>query len=206
MATFGVGLLGISAAFAQQDIVTFSSASSLYQSINQGGGSSTVGYEFNVTSPITVTGLSAFTADPAAGLNVNTSVGLWDASQNLLAQATILAGTTDPLTSDGFFRYTTLSTPITLQDGTYYVGAEFTAGVDRFTGAVPGLSTMSGVTYDSAAFALSSSLTFPSFTFSSFNGFFGGNVVATPAPEPESIMLLSMGLVGVVAFGRKKLL
>lgn len=172
--------------------------------MNNDGLPYTLGYEFNVTSPITVIGLSAFTANPAAGLNENTPVGLWDASQNLLASATVLSGTTDPLTSDGFFRYATLSVPITLPDGTYYVGAEFEANVDLYTYYVNGLATMSGVTFVGAQDIEGSNLSFPSPRSPASDGFFGGNVVVQ-VPEPGVTMLLLMGLAGLAALdGRKR--
>jgi hypothetical protein len=207
MASFGAGLLGVSAAFAQQDIVTFSSINP--NDTFNNGGSYTLGYEFDVTTPITVTGLSVFNATPGTGLNVNTPVGLWNASQTEIASATVLAGIADPLTSDGFFRYATLSTPVTLPDGTYYVGAVSTARSGKYTDDVNGLAAISGITFvGSAENNGTGLLAFPELEGPGTNGIFGGNVVvgATPVPEPEFSKLLWMGLAGLGAFGLKKLL
>jgi hypothetical protein len=201
LAGLGLGMLGIPAAWAQQDILTFTTTPDVFNGVI----SYTLGYEFDVTSPITVTGLSVFAANPAAGLNENTPVGLWDANGNLLASATVPSGTAAPLTLDGLFRYESLAAPMTLPDGSYYVGAEIESGIDLFAAGVNSLSAIPGVTFVQNAFYQGSSLTFPNtIELGLQNAFFGGNVVASSAvPEPESIVLLAVGLVGLAAFGRK---
>src|SRR5208282_2947375 len=92
----------------------------------------TLGYEFEVNTPITVIGLSVFTGYPSIGFSKSTPIGLWNDSQTEIASATVLAGTADPLTTDGYFRYATLPIPVTLPDGDYYVGAEIDGAVSGF--------------------------------------------------------------------------
>jgi hypothetical protein len=194
----GLCSLGMSNSFAQQDIVTFTDPGSPLNN----GISFTLGYEFTVTSPIMVTGLSAFAANPAAGLNENTPVGLWNSSQTLIASATVLAGTADPLTADGYFRYATLASPLTLPDGTYYVGAEFEGSVDKYTIFVGGQASISGVTYVQPQEINTTSLEFPSIGGGGPTGVFGGDVVVAAVPEPELTVLLSIGLFGLAVGNR----
>ena len=87
----------------------------------------TVGWEFNVLSPITVTGLGWYNQG-ANGLELSHMVGIWSSTGTLLASATVAAGTTDPL--DGLFR-TVAITPIVLQPGEFIIAGEnFLAGSD----------------------------------------------------------------------------
>ena len=206
-AIFCISWLSVPAAFAQQNIVTFNSVDP--GSTGNNGNSYTLGYEFQVTTPIEVGGLSVFTANPSAGLSEDTPVGLWNASQTELAcRDRVLAGTVDPLTADGFFRYATLASPVTLPDGTYYVGAEFEGGIDSYTYNVGGLATMPGITLIGPYYEMGASLTFPGTSGSGIasDGVFGGNVVLAPSvvPEPGLCLLLSIGITGLAAFGHRK--
>ena len=81
----------------------------------------TVGWEFNVVSAITVTGLGWYDQG-ADGLQLAHMVGIWNSTgTTLLTSATVAAGTTDPL--DGLFR-TVAITPIVLAPGEYIVGGQ----------------------------------------------------------------------------------
>jgi hypothetical protein len=96
MSVLSVGLLGTCAALAQQDIVSFTGLGG-NQAIN---GNYTLGYEFSVTSPITVSALSDFASGVASG---GTAVGLWNASGTEIASTAVTPS--DLLTSDGYFRF-----------------------------------------------------------------------------------------------------
>ena len=93
------------------DTATASSASNFNQ---------TVGWEFDVVSTTSVTGLGWYDQG-ADGLQLAHTVGIWDSIGNLLASAIVGQGTTDPL--DGLFR-TAAITPILLAPGTYVVGGQ----------------------------------------------------------------------------------
>jgi hypothetical protein len=201
-----VSLLGVSAALAQQDMVSFSGEGADQKAnINY-----TFGYEFAVNSPVTVAGLSAFADGVGAG---GTVVGLWNSSGTEIATASV--GASAPLTADGLFRYSLLGSSLTLQDGDYFVGALVPQGAD-YSHGVTGLSSIPQITFVSSVFTPGSTLTDPGAVIGGQNYVFGGNVVvasgvARPLDDPvpdagSSMMLLSAGLAGLAAFGRKKLL
>jgi hypothetical protein len=207
MSVLSVGLLGTCAALAQQDIVSFTGLGG-NQAIN---GNYTLGYEFSVTSPITVSALSDFASGVASG---GTAVGLWNASGTEIASTAVTPS--DLLTSDGYFRYSLLSSAITLQDGDYFVGAYAPSGT-AYSSGVTGLTAVSGVSYLGSDYSRASGLQDPTTPVSSSLYLFGGNVVLASAvsfgdadpvvPDAGSgMMLLSAGLAGLAAFGRKKLL
>ena len=206
IAVFGLAVSGISASFAQQNIVSFGSVNPSYVLVSSY--SYTFGYEFEVTSPIMVTGLSVFSDPSPPTYNSSAFVGLWDANQNLLETEDILTGDAAQLTTDRFFRYKSLDTPIILQDGFYYVGAYVrgtSAGVYiPFTYNVNGLNSISGVTYISPQESTGPSISFPYYSVSQFtsSGMFGGNVVGYPLSVPESgpAMLLFTGLFTVTLY------
>jgi hypothetical protein len=199
--------LTVFTAMAQMDIVSFTAPGPLYNNDPW-----SLGYSFTVTGSLQVTGLSAFNSstDPAAGITENTPVDLWNSSGTLLASATVLAGTADPLTTDGFFRYASIA-PLTLGPGTYDVAAEFLAG-DLYTYSTSGFTSIPGVTFDDDQYGWGATLQFPSDTEGALNGFFGGNVVVGGSdpggdnlvPDSSStFMLLSNALLTLVAVRRK---
>jgi len=206
----GGAMLAVSSAMAQEDIVTLTTPVDTFGNNN----SFTLGYEFDVTTPITVIGLSVFAADPSAGLNENTPVGLWNSAEDLLASVIVPAGKVAPLTTDGFFCYADLTSPLILPDGTYYVGAEIQAKVDDFTWATNGITTIPGVTFVEDQSVASTTLAFPSDSdglSANDAGWFGGNVVVDPAttselsvPDaPSALVLLSGACVALGALRRK---
>ncbi len=207
MSILSVGLLGTCAALAQDDIVSFTGLGH-NQTIS---GNYTLGYEFSVTSPVTISALSDFASGVASG---GTAVGLWNASGTEIASTTVI--TSDSLTADGFFRYSPLSSAVTLPDGNYFVGAYAPSGT-QYSGGVTGLTAVSGVSYLGSDYSHTTGLQDPTVAVSSSTYLFGGNVVLAPAvsyddsdpivPDAGSgMVLLSAGLAGLAAFGRKKLL
>jgi hypothetical protein len=200
IAILGIGLSLAPGAWAQLDIVSFTSA----PHSDSDSEDITIGYSFVVSSPVKVIGLSAFVNNGSGGVNGNTPVGLWNSSGSSLASVTVLSGTADPLTPDGFFRYATLSSPVTLSDGTYYVGAYVTPGID-FTYDVGGLNTLSGVSYSAPQYGYGSSLAFPSMEANPANGEFGGNVVVGVVPEPSTYIAGAMMLLPFGAGGLRRL-
>ena len=190
-----VGLLGATAALAQQDMVSFSGeGADSTANINY-----TFGYEFSVNSPVTVAGLSAFADSVGAGGSV---VGLWDSSGALLASAPVTES--DSLTADGLFRYSLLDSSMTLQHGDYIVGALVQEG-GAYSHGVTGLTSIPQITYLSSVFTPGGSLTDPGIYISGQNDVFGGNIVVASGiahplddvvPDAGSSMMLLSRRVG----------
>lgn len=101
-------------------------------------GYTTAGFDFTVGSAsLSLTALGMWDQNRNGFTNSHT-VGLWDNSGNLLAQAVISSGTVDPLSGD--FRYVALAAPITLTAGmTYVLGVTYVnADLDRVIANVNG--------------------------------------------------------------------
>src|SRR5271165_3810395 len=85
---FGSALLTVSSATAQQFGVDFSGGGGVENNIGWN-----LGYEFQVTTPVTIVGLAAWDGTAPGGLSQAVPVGLWSDNGSMLASATIAAGT-----------------------------------------------------------------------------------------------------------------
>jgi hypothetical protein len=182
-----------------------------------------VGYTFQVTSPVTVVGLAAY--DPNSAAFPLSQVGLWNnggsitghgsSPGSLITSATIAANTAPTMGEGGLFAEVPI-TPITLQPG-YYDVADFGPG---YTGAgSPAYSPLEnfvvapGVNFVQDSFTYGSgSLAYPNFSDqyyygTNFVGWFGGNIVlgnTFPVPDASSgLMLLSCSCLALGAVRRK---
>jgi hypothetical protein len=164
------------------------------------GGPFIAGYEFTVGSNnITVDQLGYYDQDKD-GLVSSHDVGIFDVNtQNLLASTSV--NTTHTL--DGFFRYSALSTPLTLQAGqTYRIAG--TNGSDLITLNTIGFTVNPAIQYNGGLPTGGSPfgpLSYPNQSVSSVNnGFFGPNfsIASTSAAVPfefqPSMGLLLIGL------------
>ncbi len=161
----------------------------------------TLGYSFKADSAISVIGLGAYD-HLGDGLNVEHAVGLWDARGNLLASATVPAGSGASMINN--FRFVSIPTVTLNANDLYYVGAVYGYDNDAWlqdpTTLVPG----PGITYDSRRYASSGgSLVFPNLAGSGNTGYFGGNFEYTAVPLPPAILLLGSGLMGLAGLRRK---
>jgi hypothetical protein len=91
-------------------------------------GDQTVGWQFNVLSPLTATGLEWYDA-AGTGLNTAHTVGIWSPAGTLLTSILIPVGVAAPL--DGMFRFQSIA-PINLPVGNGYIvgGRNFAASTD----------------------------------------------------------------------------
>jgi hypothetical protein len=158
-------------------------------------GAWSLGYEFQVNAPITVTQLGFYDSGQD-GLAESHAVGIYDLSQNLLVSGTVDAGTTDALV--GFFRYKAVD-PTLLGVGTYVIAAA--SGTENYTWDPIGLSSAPEVTWVEDRYLFGSVLAFPADGPNGRIGIFGPNFEFGPAvssvPEPSTLALAGAGLAGM---------
>jgi hypothetical protein len=154
-----------------------------------------LGYEFSVSSNLKVNALGFYDAH-GAPLHDTHDVGIYDTTGTLLAQTTV---TNSDLVSDNF-RYHPIS-GLTLHAGQSYYLAAATGTVDNYTWGTTNTQTGPGITYLTDVFVASATLTFPTssdgMTTLSKAGWFGPNFRVSSSPEPGSLLLLSLGTLGV---------
>ena len=156
-----------------------------------------VGWQFNVLNPITITGLGWFD-EGANGLGHSHTVGIWNPAGTLLDSVLIPAGLGTPL--DGQFR-TIAITPIVLAPGAGYIvgGENFGSSGDRLASDVT-QAIDPRIGYIDATFStLNSGFVRPTFFSVATTGFYGPSF---SIPEPSGIALGAMALGGLVGFVR----
>jgi hypothetical protein len=164
----------------------------------------TIGWAFDVTTPIRVTALGVWD-EGADGLVEGHAVGLWSGTGTLLASTTVPAGLAadSAVTSAlglGQWLFESV-TVLTLPVGHYVMGSE--SGDDPFRTLQSAIALNAALAnFDSSKFAFSPTLQFPDQDegFSDIS-LFGPNLlvepVVAPAPLPASLALLGLGLLGL---------
>jgi len=171
-----------------------------------------LGWQFNVNQPITVTYLGLFDygilmKDPDTyGLLESETyhVGIFGSAGNLLVDGWVLYDSPD---TNGFFRYVS-TTPTLLNSGEDYRIAAFTQSA-YYTWDPTNFTWNPEITFVKERSTVADGLVYPQDPdeFGPINGYFGPNFQyeAAPIPEPASIILLGSGLIGLAGYGRKKL-
>jgi len=192
-------VLAVSPVFADSPAVTFDNLTGEML----GNGPFTLGWQFTVNTPITVTALGVFD-DSQDGLVESHDVGIWNSTGALVTSGTVASGTVDPLTDQ--FRYVSASALLT--PGNYNIGALWVDGADPnlFPGDVTGFATIPQITFVQDAFAAGGTLANPVNTASPMPSYFGPNFQAgAVVPEPSTILLMGTLLLGVSGLLKRKL-
>lgn len=197
--TFGVSLFACTVAFGGSLALVPTGGT-----VASDGRSFMLGWQFSVSTPITIDGLSYFDAGND-GLTDSHRVGIFDnGTSALLVSATIPSGTGATLV--GGFR--TVAVSFTLNPGTYVIGGQSLTASDGFLFTVPTVTTAPGVTYLAERELGTASFVMPTAGPFSEKGIFGPNFTITAGgavPEPGTFSLIFIAGVGLVAVGRRRL-
>jgi hypothetical protein len=178
-------LVSLSSAYAQTPALSFTGNGGL-----AGAGSPrTIGYQFTVTNPISVSSLGIWDNNNN-GLSESHMEGIFTAAGTLLASATIPSGTAAALLNG--FRYVTIPSLILLP-GTYDIGALYASSADLTAVDATGFSTDPNISLVGSR-GTSSGFGNPTLPLGHDPGNFGSNFLLAAVPESgATLVLLAIG-------------
>ncbi len=161
----------------------------------------TLGYEFSLSQSASVTGLGFWDSGDGYAF---TRIGLWDTAGTPLLSADTGGGSVVTFAAaNNFGEWNFMDATTNLAPGSYVVGAwgdglEFAADI----GGSGTVLTAAFLTFTAPRYAIGTDFQFPSSTDVPLPGYFGGNIMfASEVPEPASMALFGLGMLGMVAIG-----
>jgi len=196
---FVISLTVLASGLLMADPVLTFNTSSAFSAANF---NQTVGWEFDVTSPITVTGLGWYDQG-GNGLSTAHEVGIWDLSGDLVASVLVGAGTTDPL--DGLFR-TASVTPIVLSAGDYIVGGQnFSTNTEQLAFGVAPTITDPSVSFLGGEYSSGTGFSDPTNHTGVADCCWGPSFSVAATPEPaDASAFLALGVLAAALFARRR--
>jgi PEP-CTERM motif len=182
-------------AAASAPAITFNEATGV-SGANQ---NQTVGWQFDVLTPVVVSGLGWFDQG-ANGLGTAHTVGIWAPNGTLLTSVLVPAGTGAPL--DGQYRIADIP-DILLPVGTGYIigGENFSSSDDRLVANALQVVDPRIHFVDATFSDVGSGFVRPTSFSIADTGFEGP--MATLVPEPTTVLLIGTGLVALGAHARR---
>jgi hypothetical protein len=163
-------------------------------------GEFTVGWSFELASPVTVYALGVF-ANDFAPLIESHGIAIWR-NGTIVAEATVEGGGSPFNTLVEQFRYQPLDTPVTLAAGDYAIGAFYAImegkDDDFVVFSAENFVTIPRLTYKKALYTQADGLAEPVTPGVETIAYFAPNFLVTP--EPSSLMLGSTAALGLIGF------
>ncbi len=175
---------------------------------NYGASVWNLGYEFEVVTDVTVTGLGNIDYGALSNLPQPQQVGLWNSTGTLLASTFVNSSSTQI----GNWAFTSITPVLLIAGDTYTVGGQ---GGEDYAGITP-VSVDPHITYltdeytyigSGANSPLEEPTSTEGYTSPSEAGWFGGNVefgAVSTIPEPGSFLLVGSGVVLIGVYWRRK--
>jgi hypothetical protein len=170
------------------------------------GGTDVTGWEFTVKTDIVVNALGFYDQNINDPLKYDHKVGIFDATGTLLTPE----GTTvkKDSTLDGSFRYASITNTLLGAGKTYIIAGMSYKDETGFIYSPFSTFTLAEdyITYNRNRhkIGVGNELLFPT-TTNPTKGWFGVNFQFVATPEPSTLILLGLGLVGIGVWGKKKL-
>lgn len=153
-----------------------------------------IGWSFNVNSSVTINGLGLFDVG-ANGLAERHQVGIWDSSNNLLAQAVVFSGSTAAASASplGQWLFEDIAA-LTLGPGNYVIGAFYGDSSDTVIGVATGLAMDSHFDYLASRASSGASFAAPGVYGLVEPAIFGPNMrlAESTVPEPDMLALVAV--------------
>ena len=165
-----------------------------------------MGYRFQVTQPVTIEALGAFSY---SGVPLNSSshqVSIWDGNGAEQATASVSGSSTAVTSASGLGDWVFSSiAPVTLAPGSYVIATFYAATQSEGFLSAASAITAPGIVMGLPLQSFSSSLVLPTTQINTSRfGYFGPSFLLSPVPEPSMALMTLVGGAFLLALGRRR--